>query len=214
MRALTKTRVAVADVRRLLALGRVFRRIRRSIRRLFINYWTVFIAVRLLPRRTDLVLHLGCGECRIPGAINIDRQEHAAVDLLCDVTRLPYRKGSVARIETYHLVEHLPRAGLETVLSHWRSLLCQGGTLVVECPDFDRAVRDYLEGNEARLGNIFGLQRFSGDFHHWGWTSSRLTRLLLEVGFAEVEEKPPQDYHTEIEPCLRLEAHNGNAHAS
>jgi len=190
-----------------LRLRRVLGRFKHGMGRILSTYWTVYVAVRVLPARRDLVLHLGCGDRRIPGAVNIDARRNPAVDLVCDVRRLPYRRNSVARIETFHLIEHLPRAGLEGVLRHWLTLLRPGGVLVIECPDFDRAIQDYAVGNDERLGNIFGLQRFPGDFHLWGWNPHRLRALLLQVGFAHVEEQPPQDYHTETEPCLRLEAH-------
>jgi len=38
-----------------------------------------------------------------------------------------------------------------------------GGELVLELPDFDAGVREYLEGNEERLYSIYGRQRFPGD---------------------------------------------------
>ena len=183
----------------------VLRRLRGSVKPYYAGYLTVYLRERLLPRRRSLVLNLGCGEHRVPGAVNIDRRNTPAADVVCTVTRLPYRKASVRRIESYHVLEHLPRAVAERALDHWFALLEPGGTLVVECPDFDSAVGEYLSGNDGRLGNIFGLQRFPGDFHLWGWNARRLTRTLLEIGFTDVKQPPATDYHTLSEPCLRIE---------
>ncbi len=77
---------------------------------------------------------------------------------------------------------------------------------MIECPDFDGAVRDYLAGDESRIDNIFGLQRFDGDTHRFGYNVGRLTRLLSEAGFSQITPAEPQDYHKDLEPCLRIEA--------
>ena len=87
-----------------------------------------------------------------------------------------------------------------------RRVLKPGGTMVVECPDFDEAVREYIRGNEARIYNIFGLQRFKGDFHLYGYNQRRLREVLEACGFEAVEFKEPQDYHRDLEPCMRAEA--------
>ena len=80
-----------------------------------------------------------------------------------------------------------------------------GGKLVTECPDLDQAVRDYLAGNDERLFNIFGRQRFPGDTHLFGFNVPRLRALLESVGFTGVVEGEPEDYHKHLEPCIRVE---------
>ena len=179
--------------------------VRQGLTPAYANFATVYVRERLLPRATALVLNLGCGEHRLEGAINIDSRNTPAVDVICNVVRLPYRQGSVGRIECYHVIEHLPFTQAQRALRHWFSLLAPGGTIVIECPDFDAAARDYLDGNEARLGNIFGLQRFRGDFHLWGWNRRRLGVLLSEIGFVNPKQLEARDYHRLSEPCLRIE---------
>jgi SAM-dependent methyltransferase len=197
----------VADLRPATSLSRrIIRRAKYVLKPLLRNYWTIRLQIMWRRPRRPLVLHLGCGEAHINGAVNIDVRNTGAVDVVCDLTRLPYRLGSVDRIETYHVVEHLPRAELAAALAHWHGILREDGLVIIECPDFDLAIQDYQSGNEARLGNIFGLQRFATDFHYWGWNSRRLAALLRQVGFDRIEERPAADYHTETEPCLRLEA--------
>ena len=151
-------------------------------------------------------LHLGCGQRRLDGFVNIDHLSTSATDYVGDITSLPCRAGSVDRIETYHVIEHLPRPAVEAVLDHWLRLLKPGGTLVLECPDFEADIRDYLSGNEERLYSIFGRQRFEGDAHHWGYTAKTLGRLLKQVGYTGVREVEATDYHTKFEPCIRIEA--------
>lgn len=150
-------------------------------------------------------LHLGCGDRRLQGYVNVDIRKTTAVDVVGAAECLPYPDGAVDRIESYHLVEHLPRHALPPMLREWYRVLRPGGRVVIECPDFDRAVAEYLEGNEGRLDSIFGLQRHAGDAHLFGYNVDRLGRLLAAAGFAEIAAPPARDYHSASEPCLRIE---------
>ncbi len=125
---------------------------------------------------------------------------------------LPCPENSVERIETYHVIEHLPHPVVRSGLEHWYRLLTPGGKLILECPDLDKALREYLDGNEERLFNIFGRQRFPGDAHLFGYNASRLCKLLESVGFTEVVQREPRDYHKELEPCLRVECEKPCSH--
>lgn len=160
--------------------------------------------------RSPLYLHLGCGENHFKGYINIDWRKTGATGLVCDIKKLPYPDDSVALIETYHVIEHLPRHALPVALKEWHRLLMRNGKLIIECPDFDEAVKEYIEGNEKRIDNIFGLQRFHGDVHLFGYNFKRLKQLLENFGFEDIQKKDPQDYHTKDEPCLRIECIKGN----
>jgi SAM-dependent methyltransferase len=152
-----------------------------------------------------LRLHIGCGQNHMEGFLNIDCNHSRATDYVCDAGKLPCPNGSVERIETYHVIEHIPRPVVHQVLSEWCRVLKTGGRLVIECPDFDNDVREYLEGNTERLFSIFGRQRFHGDAHLWGYTATSLKELVESVGLTNCEIKPAQDYHAQKEPCLRLE---------
>jgi len=153
----------------------------------------------------SLKLHLGCGERKIDGYINIDWRKTEATSLVCDVRNLPFREDSVSIIECYHLIEHLPRHDFQKALNNWYKILKDGGKLVIECPDFDQAVYEYLQGNYERINNIFGLQRFRGDTHLFGYNFSRLKKLLEDKRFNNIQKKNPTDYHKEEEPCIRVE---------
>lgn len=62
-----------------------------------------------------------------------------------------------------------------------------------------------IEGNEKRINNIFGLQRFPGDTHMFGYNFKRLKKTLEEAGFKNIQNEDPKGYHTKDEPCLRIE---------
>ena len=161
----------------------------------------------LIPQDGNIKLHLGCGKKHFDGYINIDLSETSATDLVCNIKKLPFEDNSVKLIETYHVIEHMPRHDLPIALKEWHRVLGSGGKLIIEFPDFDETARQYLAGNESRIDNIFGLQRFLGDAHMFGYNFKRLKELLEESGFVKTEERPPQDYHKEQEPCLRAEAY-------
>lgn len=160
-------------------------------------------------KKIPLKLHLGCGERHLEGYTNIDLRKTTATDLVCNIRKLPYPDNSVELIETYHVIEHLPRHDLPKALKEWFRLILPGGSLIIECPDFDKAAKEYIEGNEKRIDNIFGLQRFPGDTHMFGYNFKRLKKLLEETGYKDIKQREPQDYHTNDEPCLRIEAVKG-----
>ncbi len=149
-------------------------------------------------------LHLGCGNRHLEGYLNIDWRKTLATDAVCDIRHLPYPPNSVDRIEIYHVIEHLSRNDFERALTNWHRILHDKGTLVIECPDFDSAVREYLSGNEDRMNNIFGWQRFDGDAHRYGYNFRRLERTLVACGFSQIRQEEPQDYHRDEEPCIRV----------
>ena len=163
---------------------------------------------RHLPKKTDkpLRLHLGCGKRRLRGFINIDSRKTSGADLVCDIRRLPFSDNAAELIESYHVIEHLARHDLKKALEEWLRVLAPGGRLIIECPDFDEIVKCYLSGDEKQLDGIFGLQRFAGDYHLFGYNMNRLSRVLRESGFDTIKEMTPQDYHAEEWPCLRVES--------
>jgi len=177
--------------------------IRRSINPT-IAKWKYKVGIR---EKYPLKLHLGCGNRHFDGYVNIDLRKTRATDLVCDIRKLPYPDNSVKLIETYHVIEHLPRHDLPKALKEWHRVLVSGGKLIVECPDFDKNVRDYLKGNDPdiQLLYIFGRQRFLGDAHYFGYNFKRLKDVLEKCGFTNVKRKSAQDLHITEAACLRIE---------
>ena len=152
-----------------------------------------------------LKIHLGCGWKHFPGYINTDLWITDATDVICDITRLPWPDNSASVIESYHAIEHISHTKISSVLTEWHRVLIPGGKLILECPHFDTAVQEYLGGNEERLLNIFGRQRFNGDAHLYGYNPQRLARLLTQIGFENIHEEAPQSSQILDEPSFRIE---------
>jgi len=184
----------------------------------FLNVIRRYIGVNILKFRyklrmvnkAPLKLHLGCGDRHFEGYVNIDLRKTRATDLVCDIIKLPYPNDSSEFLEIYHVVEHIPRHDLPKALREWHRILMDKGKLIIECPDFDKAVKEYIEGNEKRIDNIFGLQRFNGDAHYYGYNFKSLAKLLREAGFRDIQNKEPQDPHSKEEPCFRIECAKGD----
>jgi predicted SAM-dependent methyltransferase len=164
----------------------------------------VYFAFKLRLTGRVGALHLGCGQRRIGGFVNIDLNHGRAVDYVCSITRLPCRSNSVERIESYHVFEHLRQGSVAGALQEWFRVLRPGGSMVMELPDFDADIREYMAGNLERLFSIFGRDRFPGDIHYFGYNFGRVAALLSDAGFVRVREEAPQDYHAQFEPCLRV----------
>lgn len=162
-----------------------------------------YLAGMNVPR--NVKLHMGCGWKHLGDYVNVDLWITDATDVICDITRLPWPDNSVEVIESYHVIEHISHKKIKKTLAEWYRVLKLEGKLVLECPNFDIVVREYLAGNEDRLINIFGRQRTLGDAHLYGYNPRRLTRVLKEIGFEAFIETVPQSSQTADEPCFRIE---------
>jgi predicted SAM-dependent methyltransferase len=142
---------------------------------------------------------------------DIDIVKTPTTDYVLDAGHLPFPDDSIEQIESYHMVEHIPRNELPRMVSEWHRVLEPGGLLVLELPAFDDVVAAYLETDdeeytETLLRYVFGSQRFQSDYHYWGWNESRLGDVLRANGFENVTRKPATDSHAEEAPCMRIEA--------
>jgi len=134
-------------------------------------------------------LHLGCGNKKIPGYINIDMINADAVDAITDIRFLhDYKKNSVDVIYACHVLEHISRLEYKNVLARWREILKPGGILRISIPDLKKWFLYCLKVNNFRLmlGAPYGQQNNDFNLHRMGWTEQTIKEDLLEIGFSEV----------------------------
>ena len=146
-------------------------------------------------------LHLGCGDDRREGWINVDTREQVAPDVVARAERLSmFPDDSVDLIEACHLFEHLPLHDAHRALAEWRRVLRHGGELVLELPNLD-ACLDLLKASddpravELAMIGMYGWSRDietvgDGMSHRWGWTPDTLGTTLRECGFGDVRLEP------------------------
>jgi predicted SAM-dependent methyltransferase len=135
--------------------------------------------------------HLGCGNKRIPGFINIDTRDTEAVDVIDNISVLEsIDNGSADLIYACHCLEHFGRNEVREVLKCWHSKLKYGATLRVAVPDFDSVVNVYSKNFfiEEMLGFLCGGQRNEYDYHKIVFNFQFLKKLLEETGFHEVQK--------------------------
>ncbi len=160
-----------------------------------------------------LCLNLGCGwrlirTNRDEKWINIDHRDVKGVDLdmIYDCMELPFNKDTISVISLTHVFEHLQYEKSLMALSYWFDLLKKDGELIIEVPDFDQEIKEYLDGYEERLINLYGRNRYDGDSHKWGWNIERLKRAIKSAGFVRSEEMFDYSNHSIEEPCIKIKA--------
>lgn len=136
-------------------------------------------------------LHLGCGDKKIEGYVNIDTRYLPSVDEINDVSILKnYKNDSVEVIYASHVLEHFSRWTYKSVLKRWFDLLKEGGVLRIAVPNFEAIVNHYNNNKDLRLisGLLYGGQDYDQNFHHWTWDFDTIKNELLELGFSSVNQ--------------------------
>jgi len=145
-------------------------------------------------------LHLGCGDVYLPGYVNIDLppeehtvQQKTKIDLYADITQLQFAKESVAEIRLHHAFEHFDRATALRLLVNWYGWLEDGGSLVIETPDFEQSARQILsedlsiQQKMVILRHVFGSHEAEWAFHRDGWYRDKFELVLHALGFSDLQ---------------------------
>ena len=111
-----------------------------------------------LRRQRALKLHLGCGDDRLDGFINIDYRPTRATDVITDLNKPKFDPNSVAFAFSNAFFEHLYR---DSRLGHLKciydSLETNGVCCYMGIPYFRNIARFYLERGPGTAGPIFDL---------------------------------------------------------
>jgi predicted SAM-dependent methyltransferase len=149
-------------------------------------------------------LHLGCGNVRLEGYVNVDIVPTPATDLTADIAQLSeFADCSVEEIRLEAVLEHLYRHQRKAALREWYRILQPGGWLIIAyVPDFDVLVDAYIHRRPGIDHEVFDLDeayRYThGDPAPWNapeqihkdlFTRESLARDLAEAGFeaAQIE---------------------------
>ncbi|MGR0185175.1 FkbM family methyltransferase [Azospirillum aestuarii] len=178
---------------------------------------TALTALGLSYAGVPLRLHLGCGETRLPGYVNIDYPADAhnvmAVrpDLEADVLGLQFPDGSIDEVRLHHVFEHFNRVAAYGLLVRWHRWLKPGGVLHLETPDTVACARE-VAGDLPLTLKLRALRHMEGDqtaswgYHVGHWFGDRFRHTLERLGFTDVVIEQHQSGH---EPPL----HNVTARA-
>jgi len=146
--------------------------------------------------RKRTALHLGSGDHRLRGWINVDILPGSA-DVLADFTAsLPFRSGSVELLHSEDLLEHLDETSGKRFLAECHRVLRPRGVMRLLTPDLRALVeRVYLQREPRHLawcdahlsaaGPCEALNmhlRMNGD-HRFVYDEEHLTETLTAIGF-------------------------------
>jgi predicted SAM-dependent methyltransferase len=150
-------------------------------------------------RKRRLRLHLGCGATYLRGYVNVDfpQSQHAVMtgvrpDVEADLTTLRHEPGTVSEVRLHHVFEHFRRGTALRLLIEWYGWLEEGGTLLVETPDFDRTAREFFEGGaDVRRGvllrHLYGSHEADWAVHCDGWYQEKFEQVLSALGYRDLE---------------------------
>lgn len=157
-------------------------------------FHTVRCAVELrIPRRVRrLRLDLGSGSNGMPNHIHCDIRPMRDIELVCDISRVPLEDGIADEVFSAHAIEHFPRREVPAMLREWFRLVKPGGSLTVCCPNIAflclAFARNKFHGADELSHYIYGGQDYGENYHKCGFDFPLLEKLLLEAGFARVED--------------------------
>jgi len=148
-------------------------------------------------------LHLGCGDIKIPGYINIDSRKTKATDIIHDIKDLSiFDNDSVDEIYACHVLEHFGRFEVNDILKNWNKTLKQNGVLKIAVPDFESICSIYNETNKISLieGPVIGGQTYENNFHYNIFDYDKLKKILLDCGYKSIERYNwKETEHSEID---------------
>lgn len=139
-------------------------------------------------------VNLGCGTNIVEGFVNIDNYSlHDNKDFVKgDAKDIPLESDSVDYLLCDQVLEHIPTNDIPVVLFNIRRVLKPGGKCVIVVPDFEGAVRQWLEGVSTKPFDpmtykwfsdvIYGNQEHEGEFHKTAMTPGFLHYMLNMVG--------------------------------
>lgn len=144
-------------------------------------------------------LHLGCGNRKRMGWVNIDVDEKVKPDIVANAKDLNmFEDSSVDEIECCHLFEHFTYRGAVTALKEWYRILKKGGKLSLELPNFEKCIEILYKKHEEEAQKLamIGIYGYTPDIqkyglslvHKYGWTPETLTNELMKVGFSEIKQ--------------------------
>jgi len=138
-------------------------------------------------------LNLGCGNLRIEGYIGVDFRETKASDLIMDLTEpLEFKNNSIDEVLCAHVIEHLVKADGINLLREIHRILKPDSVLHLHLPLIDYLIENCYRPDMDHfqlISILYGIQRYKGDYHKYGYTTKTISALLAETGFKILEFK-------------------------
>ncbi|MBI2063883.1 MAG: methyltransferase domain-containing protein [Candidatus Yanofskybacteria bacterium] len=160
--------------------------------------WRRRIIKPRLPSNPDgkVYVNLGSGPYSGKEFINVDITPFPLIHHISDVKELKmFANDSVDFLYSCHVLEHIPRSQLASVLKEWRRVLKMGGTLRISVPDFERLLEVYrasANDADAIVNQLMG-QEPPYDAHYSIWNLTYARKLFSSLGFHNIREWNPDN---------------------
>lgn len=121
--------------------------------------------------------------------INVDiRGDLPGVDIVCDVTKLPYTDNYFDYMLASDILEHFPLSKTLDVLREWRRVIKPGGNIEFRVPNLAVICAQYNGSNAQHISwLLYGAQDYEYNFHYIGFDRKWLTDLCYSANLSAVE---------------------------
>ncbi len=166
-----------------------------GIKKYTINIFKLKCIKKLLKHSNKL--HIGCGDVKIDGFINIDAFNTPTTDFICEIENLSkyIRPDSISMIYSSHTLEHFARREAIEVLKMFYDFLQPGGELRISVPDLIKLAdlaktKSKFKDMELIQGVLMGGQDTRYNYHKSIFWFDLLKQILLDTGFKDISEYP------------------------
>ncbi len=142
---------------------------------------------RRYAKARNLRLHLGCGDSKLPGFVNVDVRHTKAADVVMNLSELNLFVGNVDLLFSNAFFEHLFRdRRVPHLRSARRALSPEGCICYLGLPNFTVIARSYVEKGPGTFGprfDLYNVYRYThGDPEQAvGWYLEQLHKSLFDA---------------------------------
>lgn len=144
-------------------------------------------------------LNIGCGNRTFTEypkehtCINYDERSNLSnIDIIGDARKLPFQDVSFDYILASDIIEHFPIKETTNILTEWKRVLKNNGTIELRMPNLKQICKKYIEGlldTKTTSWLLYGGQDYSGNFHYVGFDREFFKSIASAIGFIEIGYK-------------------------
>jgi len=130
---------------------------------------------------SPLVLDVGCGINKYPGAIGLDRNPHTRADVIADLDHFPFpfRDNSFGEVRAVHVIEHV--SDVIRAMEEFHRLLIPGGRAFLVTPHYTD-FSSFCDPTHRWHLNSYSLRYFGNDNAGYGYYSpARFREISVRV---------------------------------
>lgn len=133
-------------------------------------------------------VNLGAGSDIRKGWLNVDIRPGEGVNVVSDVSHLPFDDNSIAKIYASDVLEHVMYAQVSKTLKEWHRVLAGKGTITIKVPSLSTIATNYVRhtiDTKEFVRLVYGGQEDGeiANAHKSGYDPQYLSFLMKRAGF-------------------------------